>query len=409
MKKILALILSLVFVLGMLTACGSGAPAAPAQNEQPAEKTEIPAAADAPAPAEAPAEVAAEKPSANGYKLGRIDLSVLGSPIFIAGNNLLADLCETTGAEVVLTTLAGYDDASFMSAYEYLIEQGCDGIVVTTFSEGPISLIADMMEEAGVDWFLANRRVTNPELLAKIQAMDTFVGNSYCEEEENAYNMVRQLHEDYGVNNLAVIGLTQGDLNGDLRDKGIARACEEFGVTLLTETRGIATVDDVTNAVEGIVASYPELDGIFIVGGTVTTGALAGAAQALENHGLSDKVSIAMIDISAGMSEYMGDGKPLKLVCGGNTIMDVLFSGASLINHAMGVNTDDEPYVIYTHMMTIRGDSTDADDYDEYVENTTIPMISGEQWYDTVIGKTMAEIQAFSDNFSIEYVKGLRG
>ena len=37
----------------------------------------------------------------------------------------------------------------------------------------------------------------------------------------------------------------------DLRDKGIAKACEEFGIKMLTETRGIVSASDVTNAVEG--------------------------------------------------------------------------------------------------------------------------------------------------------------
>ena len=405
MKKFVAVLLSMIMVLGLLTGCGNTAPASstptPASNAEPAQNND-----PAPAPQEADTPAAPALPQ--GHKLGVIDWSALGLPLYVAALGMEKDLCATTGAELVTTTLSGYDDAAFMAAYEYLIDQGCNGCVVTTFSEGPISLIADMMEEAGVDWFLANRQITDPDLKAKVFGMDHFVGNCFCSEEDNAYDMVRQLHEKYGVQNLAVLGLTQGDLNGDLRDKGIARACEEFGVTLLTETRGIKTVDDVTNSVEGIIASYPELDGIFIVGGTVTNGALAGAAQALANHGMSDKVSIAMIDIAGGMSAYMGEGQPLKLVAGGNTIMDVLFSTTSLINHAMGVNVDAEPYVIGTHMMNIFS-IEDANDYDEYIENTSIPMIAGEKWFETIVGKTVDEIQAFSDNFSIAYAKSLRG
>lgn len=405
MKKYLAMLLSMIMVLGLLTGCGNTAPAtstpATASNPEPAQNNE-------PAPAPQEADTPTVPTLHEGYKLGVIDWSALGLPLYVAALEMEKDLCATTGAELVTTTLSGYDDAAFMAAYEYLIDQGCNGCVVTTFSEGPISLIADMMEEAGVDWFLANRQITDPDLKAKVFAMDHFVGNCFCSEEENAYDLVRQLHEDYGVKNLAVLGLTQGDLNGDLRDKGIERACEELGVTLLTETRGIKTVDDVTNSVEGIIASYPELDGIFIVGGTVTNGALAGAAQALANHNLSDKVSIAMIDFAGGMSAYMGEGQPLKIVAGGNTIMDILFSTTSLINHAMGQNIESEPYVINTRMMNIYS-IEDANDYDEYVENTTIPMISGDNWYNTFIGKTVDEAQAFSDMFSIAYAKSLRG
>ena len=402
MKKILAIILSLVMVLGLLTGCGGSAPAA--SSTTPASSDPAPADAE---PQKTESETPAEsKPSLEEYKLGGIDLTATGMTTFLTANTTLKDMCATLGAEYVPAPLPGYDDAGFMAAYESLIEQGCNGIMVYTFSEGPIALIADMLEEAGVDWFLVNRRISDDALREKVFSCEHFVGNCYCEEEQNAYDMVCELNKELGVKNLAVIGLAQGDLNGDLRDKGIARACEDCGVNLLTETRGIATVDDVTNAVEGIIASYPEVDGIFIVGGVVTTGALAGAAQALSNHGLSDKVSIAMVDIAAGMSEYMGEGQPLRLVTGGNLVMDNIIGGASLLNHAMGVNVDNEPYIINTHMMSIRT-IEDAQDFDEYCENPNVSVIPGEKWFDTVIGKSVDEIAAFSESFSIEVAKSL--
>ncbi len=381
MKKYFALILSLALVFTLFT--GSGVTAFAADDE-----TSI------------------TSKSLDGYKIGMLDLSATGATAFLTADKTIRDLCETVGAEYVPVTLAGYDDASFITSFENMIDQGCDAVMVYTFSEGPISLVADMFEEAGVDWFLLNRRISDEALKEKVFSLDHFIGNCYCEEEENAHDMVIELNKELGVKNLAVIGLAQGDLNGDLRDKGIARACEESGVNLLTETRGIATVDDVTNAVEGIIATYPEVDGIFIVGGVVTTGALAGAAQALSNHGLSDKVSIAMVDISVGMSEYMGEGKPLKLVTGGNLIMDNILSAACIINHAMGINTENEPYIINTHMMSVRT-IEDAEDYDEYCENPNNPVISGDLWYDTVVGKSVDDLSAFADTFSIDYAKSL--
>lgn len=400
MKRLLAILLALCMMLS-LCACGQTSSNATQSSDKPAEQ----AAGEAPADTTS-VEEGNELKLPEGYKLGGLDLTATGMTTFLTANTTLKDLCETVGAEYVSVPLTAYDDAAFITAYESLIDQGCNGVMVYTLSEGPISLIADMVEEAGVDWFLVNRRISDDALREKVFSCEHFVGNCYCEEEENAYNMVLELGREHGVKNLAVIGLAQGDLNGDLRDKGIARACEEEGINLLTETRGISTVDDVTNAVEGIIASYPELDGIFIVGVVVTTGALAGAAQALENHGLSDKVAIGMVDVAAGMSAYMGEGKPLCLVTGGNLEMDHIIGAASLINHAMGVNLDKEPYVINTYMMSIRS-ADEADGFDAYCENPTVSVIPGEKWYDTVIGKTVDEIAEFSKSFSIDVAKDL--
>lgn len=406
MKKHVALILAVLLTLSLATGCGQASSTSNTPAETQGTQSE-PESNNQGTEDVAQENSAGEVKSLEGYKLGVIDMSSGGRSITIVSQNILVDLCKVTGAELVQVPLTGYDDAAFMIAYESLIDMGCDAIAVSTFSEGPISLIADMMEEAGVKWFLLNRQITDEALKEKVFSMSMFVGNDFCDEYDNAYDMTRELAENYGVKNLAAIGLTQGDLNGDLRDSAIAKACEDYGVNFLTETRGVATVDDVTNAVEGIIASYPELDGIFIVGGTITAGALAGVAQALENHGLSDKVSIAMIDVSPGMAQYMGEGQPLKIVAGGNTQMDYTFSGACLLNDGMGINCDETPYIIKSKMLRIYTPE-DAEAYEEYCENVNVNMISGDKWFDTVLGKSVEEIQAFSDAYSIEFARSLR-
>lgn len=387
MKKLLSVLLALTLVLCILGGCGD---TGSTPSQQPGSTS---VQGDAPADQTEP------------YRLGVLSLGAL-TTTFKAATLSLQDMCDTANVELVQVELAGYDDQGFLTTYENMINMGVDGVIAYTFSEGTIRLLADLFEENDVDWYLANRQISDPDLKEYVFSKENFVGNCYCEEEQMAYNIVEQLNKDYGVENLAVIGLTQGDLNGDLRDKGIAAACEALGVTLLTETRGIATAADVTNAVEGIITSYPEVDGIFIVGGTITTGALAGANQSLSNHDLLDQVAIGMIDIAPGMSEYMGDGKPLKVVAGGNLVMDYIFAGACMINHFNGVNADQTPYVINTNMLYVYTPE-DAADYDLYCENTEHPLMSGSKWNDTLLGKDLAAIQAFSDDFSIAQAKSL--
>lgn len=387
MKKLLSVLLALTLVLCILGGCGD---TGSTPSQQPGSTS---VQGDAPAD------------QAEPYRLGVLSLGAL-TTTFKATTLSLQDMCDTANVELVQVELAGHDDQGFLTTYENMINMGVDGVIAATFSEGTIRLLADLFEENDVDWYLANRQISDPDLKEYVFSKENFVGNCYCEEEQMAYNIVEQLNKDYGVENLAVIGLTQGDLNGDLRDKGIAAACEALGVTLLTETRGIATAADVTNAVEGIITSYPEVDGIFIVGGTITTGALAGANQSLSNHDLLDQVAIGMIDIAPGMSEYMGDGKPLKVVAGGNLVMDYILAGACMINHFNGVNADQTPYVINTNMLYVYTPE-DAADYDLYCENTEHPLMSGSKWNDTLLGKDLAAIQAFSDDFSIAQAKSL--
>ncbi len=395
MKKLLSVLLALSMLLCLLAGCGGNqsnsgnSPNAGGQSDGGGQNDQG----------------GGPSQSDKTYRLGVLSLGSL-TTAFQAATLSLQDMCDTAGVELVQVELAGYDDQGFLTTYENMINMGVDGVIAYTFSEGTIRLLADLFEENDVDWFLANRQISDPDLKEYVFSKSNFVGNCYCTEEQMAYNIVQQLNADYGVKNLAVIGLTQGDLNGDLRDQGIASACSDLGVTLLTETRGISTVGDVSNAVEGIISSYPEVDGIFIVGGSITTGALAGANQSLTNHNLSDKVAIGMIDIAAGMSEFMGEGKPLKIVAGGNLVMDYIFAGASMINHFSGVNTDKTPYVVNTNMLYIYTPE-DAADYDAYCENTEKPLMSGDKWYDTLLGKDLADIQAFSDEFSIAQAKSL--
>ena len=194
------------------------------------------------------------------------------------------EIAKTYGLEYVTSDLPGYDDEAFLTMYENIIDQGANCLIVYTFSESAIKLVADLCAERDVDFFVANRQITDPQLKDYVYSLPNFVGTCYCNETQIAYDLVKEMSEEQGVKNLAVIGLQQGDINGDYRDTGIVKACEDYGVNLLTETRGITTVEDVTNAVEGMIASYPEMDGIFIVGGAVTPGGLAGAAQALANQ-----------------------------------------------------------------------------------------------------------------------------
>jgi ABC-type sugar transport system substrate-binding protein len=345
----------------------------------------------------------------NGGKprVGVIDL-FSGDNATARANRLAQDtVAEAAGIELVRVQLGGYDDESFMTAYESMVSQKVDAVMCYTLSETVLPLLKDLFERNNVKYFLANRMVATQEMKDLLFGSPMCIGNDYCDETRNAYDMVKYMHETFGVKNLAVIGLTRGDINGDYRDAGISAACRDFGINLLAETRGIGTTEDVTKAVEGFIASYREMDGIFIVGGVITPGALAGANQALLNHNLANKVAIGMVDIATGMLEYMDNG-PLKVVAGGNLICDNIFSLVAIANalHGTPLNGNDLAIII-VNMFWITT-SEDAGNYDKYIEGAVSPFSADE--YRKLMLKfensdvSIGTVQEVAGNFSIRSV-----
>lgn len=338
----------------------------------------------------------------------KVGVLILADPSTARGHAMFLaqdTIAEAAGIELVRVQLGGYDDESFVTAYESMISQGVDAAVVFTLSETVLPILKDLFEEKNVKFFLFNRKVSSKKMEDMLFTSPLCIGNDHTNEVENAYNMVKYLKDTYGIKNMAAIGLTKGDINGDYRDSGIEKACADFGIKLLTTTRGIITTEDITKSVDGIIASYPELDSIFIVGGVITNGALAGVNQALVNHNLSSKVVIGMVDISTGMVEYMDKG-PLKLVAGGNLLCDYIFSLVLTANALYGTPLSDFP-ILNVNMFWITS-GEDAANYDKYVEGTVSPY-SAEDYRTTMFkwmnpGVTFDSVQKIAKDFSIASV-----
>jgi ABC-type sugar transport system substrate-binding protein len=350
------------------------------------------------------ASTAAEDNSDQKYRVGMLTLP--GDTALSRAARLNVDtVAEAAGIEVVRTEIANYDDNSFMTAYESLINQGVDAVCLFTLSETVIPLLIDKFEENNVKFFLYNRKISTKEFEDQLFASPMCIGNEHADETQVAYEMVKELKEEYDIKNLAVIGLTQGDINGGYRDTGIEKACKEFDINLVNETRGINTTEDVTKAMDGIIASYPDLDSVFITAGLVQNGALAGLNQSIVNNRLEGKISIAMIDISTGMSEYMGNG-PLKIVGGGNLIADVIFAFVTIANDLHGTPLAEHP-IIDVNMFMIRNPE-DAINYDKYIEGT-IPPFSAEEYQETMFkwlnpDVTLESVQQIAKDFTIESI-----
>ena len=143
MKKLIALLLALVMVIG-LVACG---------NNAEAPKADAPEAPKADAP-EAPKADAPEAPEADGEfdpagkKIGYIIYSNANESAYMyyAG---LEKLCKEAGIEVLSTESNG-DAEAMMRACDNFILQGVDAIVDSSWNAGGGAALVQKCNDAGI-------------------------------------------------------------------------------------------------------------------------------------------------------------------------------------------------------------------------------------------------------------------
>lgn len=336
-KKILLMMLGLTMVVGVLAGCSS-------QTNKPNQSE--------------------EGQTTDGEKPG-FTIVVSNAPVWVAIQKNVEAAAEAAGGKVLFEAW-DYSPEGLIVATEKLVAAGVDGFVFIPPADTVIPKLQSMCEEVGVPFVMPFRYIKDKDIKMAVETSPMYVANSYENDEEIAYDIVKHLHENEGANNLAVLGLTKGDISGDRRDVGIEQACEELGVNLLAVTRGIESGDDATKVVESFIASYPELDSIFIVGGAVTPGSLQGAVKALETHNLVGKVKIGMIDFATGMGEEFDKGA-LSISAGGNMVADPTLSAVALINKIKGTPLSDEPITLKINMSYCYN-KEDSDNYDKYVE-----------------------------------------
>lgn len=158
MKKLIAMLLCLVLVLG-LVACGSKTEeAAPAEEATeaaaPAEEAAEAPAEEAPAE-EAPAEEAAEAPAAgdgngaSGHKVGFIQLT-LGTTYHAAMSEKFEAICGENGVDVIMTCSQNRTAEEQLTLAEDLIAQGVEAMVLNPVGDEIVPSIATLCENAGI-------------------------------------------------------------------------------------------------------------------------------------------------------------------------------------------------------------------------------------------------------------------
>ena len=352
-KKMIALLTSMTLVLStILMGCGSQKNTGETKEQQTEEASSETAQTSDKFP---------EK-----FKIGVVIWSTtddLGG----ASARLLNYASDIIGCEMVYNTNISSPESQ-ITATENLIAAGCNAIAICNYSDDILPKITSLCEENEVYFTLIWRSISDPEVKEIVEASPYYLGNTCESEEETGYMMGESFH-NMGCENIAVITMEKGDATADARDAGFDRACDEFGMNRISEVRNnTLTAEETTKAVENFLASFPELDGIFVTGGSNTI--LEGVIQALALHNKTGEVKVACIDFISDLDKYIEEGA-IDAISGGHFV-DPLFSYMLMVNKLTGTPLSDNCEQIDLNFINLQSPD-DARNYYKYCEGDSYP------------------------------------
>lgn len=350
-KRLGCLLLSLsLAAVAVLSGCGSGETNAPKEPaEAPAESQapqKEPQASQAPADTNAGAsEDLPEKKFVIAYP--EAESGAARYEIMATNSRLLGDMF---GVEFVFED-ADYSPEAQIAFFENQIAAGADGIFFWPPSDSIIPTVAKLCDDAGVYWGISYRTIQDPEVAEYVAKSPYYVGKTYEDEEQTGYQIGKEC-ADRGMKKLAIITSPRGDATGDLREKGLRKACDEFGMEIVAESRECNQPSDLTSATESFLSSYKDLDCVVEVI-SVVSDALSPIAKAITDAGKQETVKIAAVDFWDGMTDLFDSGILISCVGHPHIGYDPYITNIKLVNALNGTPIADEPFDITVNMFPI--------------------------------------------------------
>lgn len=364
MKRIVALVMASVMVFS-LSACsqetgGAQSAADSGQEAQPA------AGAEDDVQSEADAGESAEPKEVGHFKIGTIDMGsadATSAPLL----NQLRTTVEAMGCEYVTATASEMSAEAYLAAYQNLIAAGCDG-VITSYGQVSADAMAQMFDEAGVLWSTYwYHFVEGTDEYEAVMNSETFVSSTYEDDVNSAYWAAAELGKK-GCKKLCMVGLPAGGATANMRDEGIKKACEEYGMEILAEERDFSlTITSAGGATitERFLTAYPECDGILIAG--MTQFVLAGVVQTLEQAGKVGTIPVSGIDFNEYQFDYFEKGA-LNSIIGGH-FCGPTYSAILMINQLNGTPLTSDKVQI-ENMFIELNDSEEVQKYADWLESS---------------------------------------
>lgn len=380
MKKLLAVILTVVIGIGSLAGCGSSA-----DNQSttaPDSSSEVLANKNTDASYSEIDTGESQYPSAEELEPHKIGVIWYGytDQLGASVKKNMEYLGRQFNCEMVFS--AAFLPEDVVSETENLIQNGVDGII-------SLFLYASMLEKceaAGV--FLAQfcNETTDTEILGMIKNSKYFTGMVNENDKACGEAMVDDLYER-GSRKLVWLAQAAGvATNHDNRVRGIEAALEKYtDLEVLANYRG----DEMADALTNFAVTYPDMDGIILTGGA--GGGTEEIYQVMSSEGLSNRVIFATIDIGEGTGERLKSGD-LGWIGGGQfPTSGIAFS--LVYNAIMGNKILEDPTQALLRQFMVLQSVEDYNNYVTYVEGD-IPPYTGDE--------IKALIKAFNPDASID-------
>ena len=288
MKKLIAMLLALVMVLG-LVACGQKAPAADA----PAADAP---AADAPA-ADAPA---ADAPAADDGLTIAFVPKVIGQAWWdYVGEGVAEWAAEHPEIEVIYKGPAEVDAAAQVQIMTDLVNQGIDVLCFAANDPNACEEICKQAMEKGII-VISTESATMTNIHYDVEAFtDAGLGAFLMD------SLARQMGEEGEY--ITMVGSMTMESHNNWADAAVARAEEAYPKMTLVADARISSDSDAEvayNRTKEMIQKYPNLKGIL---GTSSFDA-PGAARAIDELGLTGKVFAISVAMPSETRDYLKSG-----------------------------------------------------------------------------------------------------
>ena len=286
MKKLIALLLALVMVIG-LVACGAKAPAAETPAEKPAET-----------PAEKPADDAA--PAADKPVIAFVP-KVIGQAWWdYVGDGVKAWAAENADkAEVIYKGPAEVDAAAQVQIMTDLVNQGVDALLFSPNDPNACEEICKQAMEAGII-VISTEAATMTNVNFDVEAFNDAGLGAFLMDV-----LAEQMGEEGEY--ITMVGSMTMESHNNWADAAVARAQEAYpNMTLVADARVSSESDAEVayNKVKELKQKYPNLKGIL---GTSSFDA-PGAARAIDEMGLTGQMFATSVAMPSETRDYLKAG-----------------------------------------------------------------------------------------------------